>query len=254
MKILILIAVRLHSTRLKRKALIKIGNKTILEHLVDRVKQAKFPDDLIICTSDHQGDKEIIELADNIGIKWFAGSEKDVLDRFIKAADTLNGDIAVRITGDNPLSDPEMMDDMLLYHMQHKLDFTYTEDLPRGTRSEIINVSAMKKAQRLAEDSSQSEYMSLYFRDNPDLFNVFKYSTTKEHLKRPEYRLTIDTPKDLEVIKVLYESLAKREKFPHLKTIIDFLDENPEIVSINKKIVPKWETIRVNSRMKKSKI
>ncbi len=252
MKTVILIAVRLHSTRLPKKALIKLGEKTLLEHLIDNVKQAKEPDDIIICTSIHEDDREIISLASAIGIKCFAGSEDDVMDRFIQVAQRENADTIVRVTGDNPLTDPEIMDQMIRFHIKEMKEYTYTEDPPRGTRCEILNVDAMKKAHMLAEDTSQTEYMSLYFRQ-PKFFRISKFIVVDSLLRRPQYRLTVDTPEDLELMKALYESLYdhNKDRFPSLRTIIEFLDRNPTIVAINRDIESKWEKLNINARLRR---
>jgi spore coat polysaccharide biosynthesis protein SpsF len=253
MKAVILIAVRLNSKRLARKALIQLGEKTILEHLITRVKDAKEPEGLVICTSVHQEDREIINLAENIGIKWFAGSENDVLDRFIRAAEREGAQAVIRVTGDNPFTDPQIMDDMVALHRERGAEYTYTEDIPRGTRCEILDVSAMKRAHLLAENPSQTEYMSLFFRQ-PEFFRVSTFNVSHGKLKKPHYRLTLDTLEDLKLIRILYESLYDhhKEKFPPLEKIIEFLDVHPDIVSINQHISPKWEKMEVNVRLRRS--
>ena len=250
MKTAILVAARLHSTRLKRKVLIRIGEKTILEHLVDRVRQAEIPDIVVICTSTHPDDYEIIQLAQNCNIRHFTGSEDDVLDRFIKAADRERVDTVVRVTGDNLLTDPEIMDEMLRFHQKNGLEYTYVEDTPRGTRSEILSIEAMKRAHALAEDPSQTEYMSLYFKQ-PEYFKLAKYDVDKSR-RRSHYRLTLDTSHDLKTIRALYDALYDhaRDSFPPLREIIEYLDEHPEIVKLNSHISPKWETMKINSSMK----
>jgi len=250
MKTGILVAVRLHSTRLRRKALIGLGEKTILEHLVDRVRQAEIPDTIVICTSTHPDDYEIVQLARNCKTLHFTGSEDDVLDRFIQAADREEIDTIVRVTGDNLLTDPEIMDEMLRFHQKNGLEYTYVEDTPRGTRSEILSIEAMKRAHALAEDPLQTEYMSLYFKQ-PKYFNLRKYEVDGPR-KRPNYRLTLDTPDDLKAIKALYDALYDydTDSFPPLREIINFLDKHPEVVKLNSHINPKWESMDINYRMK----
>ena len=110
MKTVILVAVRLHSKRLPRKALIRVGKKTILEHLINRVRRARESENIIICTSTHPSDGELIKLAEKIGVTWFAGSENDVLGRFIEAAEWIGAETVVHVTGDNPLTEPEVID------------------------------------------------------------------------------------------------------------------------------------------------
>ncbi len=253
MKTVILIAVRLHSKRLPGKALLKLGGKTLLEHLIDRMSLTKESDDLVICTSVHKDDRRIVELAKTIGIKWFAGSEDDVLDRFILAAEREGAKTVVRVTGDNPLTAPEIIDKMIRFHRKEGAEYTYTEDSPRGTRCEVLELNAMKKAHELAEDPSQTEYMSLYFRQ-PDFFRISKFSIHDSKLKRPHYRLTIDMPEDFKVLKIVYNALYdhREMRFPSLSRIIEFLDDNPDIVAMNQGYTPVWEFENINFKLKKS--
>lgn len=252
MKTVILIAVRLHSKRLPGKALLRLGGKTLLEHLIDRLRLAEVPDDLVVCTSIHEDDRRIVELAKAIGVKWFAGSEDDVLDRFIRAAEREGARTIVRVTGDNPLTDLEIMDGMIRHHREENAEYTYTEDPPRGTRCEVLELAAMKKAHELAEDPSQTEYMSLYFRQ-PDFFRVSRYSVQDPALRRPNYRFTIDTPEDLKVLEMLYDALYdhKEKRFPPLGKIIEFLDSNPAVSAINRDYSPKWESLNINARLRR---
>ncbi len=231
MKTAILIAVRMKSTRLPKKALKKIGNQTVIENLIDRIEKSKKADEIILCTSTHPDDKILLEYADKKGIKKFAGSEDDVLDRFIKAAEMVNADRIVRVTGDNPLTDPEYIDKMLKKQEETGAEYVYLEGMPRGTKGEVMTVDALKKAKRIAYDSKQSEYMTIYFRSG--LFNIEKVEA-EENVKRPGYRLTIDTPKDLELMKNISTHFEKKLPEIKLEEIIEYLDENPEAVSINK--------------------
>ncbi|RLJ03262.1 MAG: acylneuraminate cytidylyltransferase [Candidatus Aenigmatarchaeota archaeon] len=230
MKVGILIAVRMKSTRLPKKATRVVSGKTIIEHLIERVKNCKRVDEIILCTSTHPDDSILVEIAQKNGIKWFRGDEDDVLKRFIDAAERFGLDIVVRVTGDNPLTDPEYIDKIVEKQMESGAEYVYIEGLPAGTKAEVMTLEALKKARRLAENPEMSEYMTLYFRDS-GLFKVEKVVADKE-VYRPEYRLTVDTEEDLDVIREIYEKLYKGGYFPLIE-VIKFLDSNPGVVRRN---------------------
>ena len=249
MKILILIAVRMKSTRLPRKALAMIEDQTLIEHLIDRMKACKKVDDVILCTSTHPDDEELIQYAEKKGIKWIRGSEEDVMDRFIKAGEREGADIVIRVTGDNAFTSPEYIDYAIDYHIEHGADYSTTVELPKGTKGELINMETLKKAHKLAEDPNYSEYMTWYL-DNPKFFKVEKISVD-EGLKRPNYRLTCDNPEDLELIKEIFKRLYKRGEIIKLRDVIKLLDENPNLVKINSEVEEKDVRDQINVKLKK---
>ena len=248
-KIVILIAVRMKSARLPKKALAIIEGQSLIEHLIDGMKTCKKVDEVVLCTSVHPDDKVLAEIAEKKGIKWFRGSEDDVMDRFIKAGEKENADIVIRVTGDNVFTSPELIDYAIVHHISHNADYTTTDDLPVGTIGEVIAMSALKKAYELAEDSSYSEYMTWYL-DNPEVFKVSKIRFGKNS-KRPHYRLTCDTVDDLKLIRIIFKRLHSKTGIIRLRNVIDLLDENPEIVKINAHVKDRNVRDRVNVKLKK---
>lgn len=235
-KVVILIAVRMKSKRLPGKALLKIEGRAAIEHLIDRLKLSKVASDIILCTSTNPQDEILAQVAENNGIKWFQGSEDDVLDRFIKAADRVSADIVVRVTGDNILVDPVYLDEMVSYHIKNGADYTRTEDLPSGVKCEAMSVSALKKIQDSAEALENTEYLTWYFTKNPEFFKIAIFPVSSEY-SRPNFRLTMDEPEDYELLKVIFKNLYKKEGKPFLwSEIVDFLDKNPGLLKINSEV------------------
>ncbi len=245
----ILIAVRMKSTRLPKKALQVIEGQTLIEHLIDRMKQCKHANHVILCTSIHPDDRILLDIAKKKDIFYFVGNEKNVMKRFLGAAEKVKADIIVRVTGDNPLTSPYFIDSAIKHHLKAGADYTYTTDLPQGTKGEVISVSALKKAHELAEDPNFSEYMTWYFTDNPNFFKIEKI-LIDEDMKRPSYRLTVDTPEDLELIKKIYGKLYEHGQIIPLKAVIKFLDENPNLLKINANIKSKDVKDKVNVRLR----
>lgn len=245
----VLVAVRMKSRRLPDKALLPLSGKPVLAHLVERVSRARIPRAVVICTSTHPEDKTILEWASRLGVRAYAGSEDDVLDRFLKAAEVESADLVVRVTGDNPVTDPEAIDAMIQLHRAEGADYTYTEDLPRGTRPEVISVTALRKAHELAEDPLSSEYMTLYFKEHPEHFDLTRWEVPSIGLRRPHYRLTLDTPEDLALLQRVYAALYREGEIFPLADVIHLLDTYPNWVSLNAHIAPKVP-VGTNTRLR----
>lgn len=247
MKTVVLIAVRMKSARLPKKALAEIEGRPLIEHLIDRLKTAKIPESVVLCTSTHSDDKILVEIAKRNGVKWFTGSEDDVLRRFIDAAEKVGAEIIVRVTGDNPLTDPVYIDKMIERHVESDADYTCVEGLPEGTKSEVISVDALKRCQKIAGNPEYSEYMTLYFK-NSGMFKTSKVTADPE-VRRPKYRLTVDAPEDLKLMREIYKRLGKGVF--SLREVVKLLDDYPELAKINASVRPKEVKMKiVDGKMK----
>lgn len=231
MKVVALVQVRMKSTRLPKKALAMIEDKTLVEHVIERLKAAKMVESIVLCTSTNKDDKVLLELAERVNVKSFAGSEDDVIDRFIKAAEKEKAEIVIRITGDNPLIDPRSLDMMVRSHIEKGADFTGMEGFPIGIGAQVVSLVTLKKAHKLPGSQQHSEYMTAYIK-NPKHFKV-NIIQAEGSVKRPDYRLTVDTPEDIELIREIYKRLYKPGRIVELTDTIKLLDNHPELVQIN---------------------
>lgn len=238
-KVGIFIQVRMKSTRLPKKAMIEIEGKTIIEHLIERVKMAKMPNVIVVCTSTHPDDAILTKVAEKAGVKWFAGSEEDVMERFLGAAKQEGIDIIVRITGDCPLVDHEYIDKAIAHLIAKEADYVRVVGMPLGTDCEVFTTKALQKAHSYAIDPNYSEYMSFYFWNNPEVSRIEEVECD-ESVKRPDYRLTVDEIADVELMKEIYQRLCQRRRIFPLKEVIELLDSSPNLVEINKQAKVKW--------------
>jgi len=249
MKIINAVVVRMKSRRLPGKALLPLCGKAVLWHLIDRVGRAKVPDETVICTSQLNEDDKLEEFARKNNFVVFRGHPENVLLRFVEAAEEQNADHIVRITGDNPLTDPILIDEMSHLHIQENADYTYTEDPPRGTRAEVISLAALKRCLDLSEDPDSSEYMTSYFKNYPEIFRNVRHTFKLSEYYRPDYIVTVDSPMDYEVIRKIYSELYRRNRKVTLLDVIRFLDAHPEIDhnGRRKKII---DMSRINTRLR----
>tara|TARA_Y100000816_G_C25986157_1_gene515048 strand:+ start:41 stop:802 length:762 start_codon:yes stop_codon:yes gene_type:complete len=230
----ILVAARLKSQRLKEKALLNLYDKPLIVKLVDRLKKSKLSKNIVICTSSSSLDDRLNEVAKINNIEIFRGDADDVMSRFIKVGEERKINNLVRVTGDNPLTDPVQMDNMIISHLENNSEFTFTEDLPHGTRSEIINLNALIKCHQLIQDKSATEYMT-WMLNRPDFFRVNRYKVKTKKLKRSDISLTVDTEQDYKLIKNIYTNFNGLP--PKLEKIIEYYDTLPQ--SMKRKVVDK---------------
>jgi spore coat polysaccharide biosynthesis protein SpsF (cytidylyltransferase family) len=237
------IAVRMKSKRLPKKALANIEGYTALERVINNIKPSKFVDEIIIATSTNKQDDVIVKLAKDKGIPYFRGDKDNVIKRYFDASEKFKTDIIVRVTGDCPLMSFEIIDYLIKEHLKQNADFTSLDNnrIPIGTFPEIINSLALKKLMSLDIDLSYSEYMTFYFINNPELFSINIVPCNQKKFIRPNYRMTLDYPEDLEFFRVLFQELGSQDKAIPLRESIEFLDNNPEIAHINKDQPLKWK-------------
>lgn len=238
MKVVAIIQARIGSTRLPSKVLMNIANKPMLWHVVDRLKRAEMLDMIVLATSSKEQDKILLEFAKKNGIKSFAGSEDDVLDRYLCAAEKFGADVVVRVTADNPLTDPYIIDRMVIKHIEMSADYTCANDLPIGTSAEVISMDTLKRLHELGTKPYYQEHVTTFVKENPKLFDIYVICV-ENNLRRPELRLTVDTEEDLNLMRIIYAKLYKPDIIIDVNEVINLLDKQPELRKINAHIKQK---------------
>jgi len=225
----IFIPARLSSTRLPSKALRKITGKFCLQLLVERIQRAKEFDIIVLCTTTNSSDDDIVGLAENLGIKYFRGSENDILERFLQTAKKFNIKNIINVDGDDIFCEPAFIDKTSKVLKNSNSDCIIWKNLPLGTTPVGIKVSALEKVCSLKETKDTATGWTKFFTET-GLFQV-KYLTSSEQEKYdPHVRLTLDYPEDLKLFEEIYQNLA--EPFS-LKDIMKLLHEKPALLEIN---------------------
>ncbi len=241
-RVVAIIQARVGSTRLPRKVLKEIKGKTILYHVVERVKQCKYIDDILIATSNLEQDDDIVKEAQDIGVSYFRGSESDVLSRYYNAAKSNNADIVVRITSDCPLIDPNVTDKLVKHYLNNKYDIVTNAvaDLskrtyPRGLDTEVFSFEQLKFANLNAKEDYQREHVTPYIYENTD--NIYYYLNDIDYSK---YRWTLDTKEDFILINKIYNHFYNGKHDFYLDELVKFMQENPKLYDINKDVEKKY--------------
>lgn len=235
MKTVVIIQARMNSTRLPGKAMLKIADKTVLEHVVTRVKQSRLIDEIIIATTTKQEDDIIVEESKKIGVKSYRGSEEDVLSRYYYAAKENSADIIIRITSDCPLIDPEIIDLVINFYKENEYDIVANASsnlsertFPRGLDVEIFSFKQLEIAFLKANEKYQREHVTPYIYENAE--KVYYY---KNDVDYSQHRWTLDTDDDYKLISKIYSELYKGVHDFYLKDIIKLFERKPDLFEIN---------------------
>ena len=169
MRTLAIIQARTSSTRLPRKVLLPLEDKTVIEHVIERVSMAKLIDEIVVATTIEREDINIVKLVSSLGYRVFAGSKDDVLDRFFQVAKLIKPTNIVRITSDCPLIDPKIIDLVIETHLRENADYTsntLVETFPDGLDVEIFTFKVLYEAWRNAKLLSEREHVTPYIRNS----------------------------------------------------------------------------------------
>ena len=244
MRTVAIIQARTGSTRLPAKVLKHLAGKTVLEHVIVRVRAAAFVDEVIIATTTSPTDDPIVALAEACGVRWSRGSESDVLSRYFYAAQEAKADVVVRITSDCPLLDPALLDDLIgrfLDAIQEGrgvdyLSNTLERTFPRGLDAEIFSFEALEKAHREAKRPHEREHVTPYVHQQPDLFTLVG---VRNEVDLSHHRWTLDTSEDFAFIQAVYKALHREDALFTTQQILKLLDERPALPKINAHIEQK---------------
>lgn len=204
----ILVQVRITSSRLPRKALLPLGDRTSIEQVM--LSLSRIRADLRALVTDAESEAVLTPLARRSGFRVFVGPQDDVLARYAMAAREFGLSTVVRATGDNPLVSAEVAHLALERHRRDRNDFTALIDAPLGTGVEVLRAEALFQAERQATAAYDREHVSPYIFDRPDRFRVYRRQAPEEYLM-PGAKVTLDTPEDYELLRRIYRDLFRGE-------------------------------------------
>ena len=239
MKTVAIVQARMGSTRLPGKSLMPVAGKPMLAHVLERLGVSRRVDQIIVATSTAPRNAAIVQLAREMGIGAFAGSEEDVLDRYYQAANAAGADIVIRITGDCPLIDPSVVDQAVALFQETSTDYLRTSEFPRGLDTEVFSLHNLERAWKETTRDYEREHVTPYFYRNPEKFNL-KELVAAEPLRRPELRLCVDTEEDLALVREIFARLyVPPGRIFTTVEVIAALDKEPRLKQINARVVQK---------------
>jgi glutamate-1-semialdehyde 2,1-aminomutase len=235
MKVVAIIQARMGSTRLPNKVMKPVNDVPLIELLINRLSKAVLVDQILVATSDDIKNQPLAHHVESLGYVCAKGSETDVLDRYLKAAHASCADIVIRITGDCPLVDPDLVDEMIRQFQSKHVDYlcnNYPPTYPDGLDIEVFSFSALQKASQEATKSFDREHVTPYLR-NPSQFNIATHTHTED---LSGLRWTVDEANDFEVIENVFQHFSPRIDFSWLE-VLDLQNNKPEIFTRNQHIL-----------------
>ena len=237
MKTVAIVQARTGSVRLPDKVMFNIEGKPILQHILDFLKHCKLVDQIVVATTTLTEDDKIEKLVKNMGINCFRGSPDNVLQRYYECAKKFNADLIVRITADNPLIDPELVDTVIKICKETNCDYSSNmihQSYPLGYLVEALTFSTLKKIYEKQKDSMSKEHVTYHIRQNPDMYNV-KEVCTPSKMERPFWRLTVDHIEDFNLISKIFSLLYVSGSYIKYSSVVQLLDNNKDLLQINEK-------------------
>jgi len=231
--IVAILQARVSSSRLPGKVLLDIFGKPMIVRQIERILQSKRIDELILATSLEKDDDILCEIVSKLNaVVVFRGDLNNVLDRFYQSVKKTKPDVLIRLTGDCPLTDPKIIDQVIDLHLNGLNDYT-TNTLPPtypdGMDVEIFSFKALFDSWKNATLPSEFEHVTSFIRKNP---LRFKIGNLANNLDCSDIRLTVDEYEDYQLVLEIYRHFSGKDFFP-LDEIIKFLTKNQSLLSIN---------------------
>lgn len=237
-----LIIARLGSSRLPGKHLSVVSGRPIIEHVIERVRQATKIDRIVLCTTTRPDDLALVELARRAGIDHFQGSEHNLLQRFYDAASHYGIDFSVIVEADEVVCDWELMDAIVQRHINSGADYVVVRGVPIGSYLHGLRTAALAQVCGVLQESWETDGWGRYFTEpGPFSFNSEEILIDDPDLIFPPARMTLDWAEDLAMVREVYNRLYIQGKVFHLRDVMALLRREPELVEINRHLVEAYE-------------
>ena len=228
-----IIQARMGSERLPGKVLKKIGNETVLSHVINRVTKIKHIDNVVVATTKLKTDNKIEEYCTKSNINFFRGDSENVLKRYYEAAKYFSADIIIRITADCPLIDPELCYKTIKPILNNYYDYTsniHPPSFPDGMDIEALTFETLKKTFNESTKNHQKEHVTPYIYENPTKFKIFNYESIIDLSK---FRFVIDNEEDYKVMQKIYKLLGKHFYDINYKELVKYKLTNKNLINVN---------------------
>jgi len=226
------------SARLPGKVLLELGGETVLANVVHRVQRSRLAHEVVVATTECGPDAAIVEECERLHVRCFRGSEHDVLDRYYRTAQANGAEAIVRVTSDCPLIDPELVDETIRVFLEQGADYcsnVFPRHYPRGLDTEVFSASALAQAWNEAREPHQREHVTPYFYEHPEMFRIASASGTVDY---SQYRWTLDTTEDLELLRAVFASLPNASTCRWTE-VLALMESQPQLCGLNAGVVQK---------------
>lgn len=223
------------SSRLPGKVLMQAEGKPMLELMIERLRYVPELDDLVVATTSNGTDDPIEGLARKLGVNVWRGSEANVLNRVLEAAQEYRADVIVELTGDCPLIDPHIVSKVIGRYRTAGVDYVsnvLTRSYPDGMDTQVFATAVLADVASRTMDSEDLEHVSRFIYHHPEIYSLANVLASPAET-RPSLRLTLDTARDYEVICAVFAELRPSRSDFSLRDILSFLGQKPAVAMIN---------------------
>jgi spore coat polysaccharide biosynthesis protein SpsF len=242
-----IIEARMGSTRLPGKVLKPVLGLPMLEHLVRRIRPSRHLTDIVVATTHLSQDDELEALADRLSVRCYRGEIDDLRSRVLHAAQSVEADIVVKLTGDNPLVEYRLIDAMLEKYLAWPCDLltngameyskTWHEKrtFPIGLNIQILSLKLIEESLLLFPDSDLKEHVTLDILNSPEKYLLLPFHADEltPFIHHPEWRLTVDVPEDFQLLTAIFQGLYGEGLIFSLSEVGRFLEGRPDLTAIN---------------------
>lgn len=203
----------------------------MLEHLLTRLSTAQLVGQIVIATTTDTADDAIVALGDRVGVPVVRGSEHDLLDRHLMAANAHGAEVVVKVPSDCPLIDPAVVDQVIGTFLADQPDYCsnlHPPSWPDGQDVEVISLQALETAHREATAPWEREHTTPFLWERPERFRCTNVAWHRD--ASTSHRVTVDYPEDLDVVDAVVRSLGPMST---IEEIVDFLDAHPDVAHVN---------------------
>jgi len=222
------------SRRLPGKALACVAGQPMLALILDRLLPSQYIDQLVVATTQLSQDQAIVDIANDMGVACFRGSEEDCLDRYYHAAAQFKADVVIRLTGDNPLIDAAFVDWVVRQYLIAEVHYDYvntslSKTFPVGLSVEVFPFDILSTIWQEDTNKRWREHVTPFIYEHPSRFRILNLASPQDY---SFMRWTVDTPEDLEFVRAVYERLGPDDQFSW-RDVLTLLDREPALRDIN---------------------
>jgi spore coat polysaccharide biosynthesis protein SpsF len=238
-KVLVVVQARTGSSRLPGKVLLPLAGAPLLQRMLERVRAARTPFELVVATTEAPADDAVVALCGPLGVPVFRGHADDLLDRHTQAARVFGADVVVKIPSDCPLIDPAAIDRVLATFLADPERYDYVSNLhpatwPDGNDVEVVTVAALEAAWREATRPLEREHTTPFLWERPQRFRLGSVAWETGCDYSMSYRFTVDYPDDYAFVAAVYEALWRPERPVFtLEGILELLEARPDVFRLN---------------------
>ena len=237
-KIVATIEARMGSSRLPGKVLLPAGGKPMLQHLVERLRAVPSINDVVLATTINPLDDELERFAERLRLACFRGSEDDVLSRVLGAAQSVDADVIVEITGDEPIVDPLIVEQAVRLFLWNDCDYCSNVNVlsyPVGMDVQVFRLETLRRSAAMTNDPADREHVSLHMRTHPEMFRQI-HLVAPPDLTWPELELTLDEHEDYLLLKNVIDHFGPDKPLFSCRDVVQLLRDKPSWAELNRHI------------------